>query len=124
MIKITITTFWIIIIAIFCNGCSSLKDKLYNPVTDLPKKITERYAIDIVTDKEMALKLADIIYKEQYRNIDFEQLKPFTVNLIADGKVWEIIASSKKVGVPGVDRTYYLRINKNTAEVINLWVKR
>lgn len=93
-----------------------------NPVTDVPEFIKQKYGEDLVSDEKMALQLADIYFKKNYINKNFDLMKPYEIRLIADRKVWEIIAieqtfSNKKT-------PFCIRINKNTGEVLNLFCIR
>lgn len=93
-----------------------------NPVTDVPEFIKQKYGEDLVSDEKMALQLTDIYFKKNYINNNFDLMKPYEIRLIADGKVWEIIAieqtfSNKKT-------PFCIRINKNTGEVLNLFCIR
>jgi hypothetical protein len=115
--KIFIYLFFVSLIS-----CKSLGQKSNNPITDLPKEIDTRYGIDIVPNEKTALKIAEIILEERFVNVNFNDLKPFQINLIADEKVWEIIVVEKVF--KGKITTYNLRINKNTGEILNLWVIR
>src|SRR5690606_10831481 len=95
------------------------KSKGYDRIKDLPKKIDVVYGTDIIPDKETALQYADLIFKTRYPNTPFDNLKPYTINLIADERVWEV-----KVPIGNNNNKYYiLRINKNTGEIINIWLE-
>jgi len=95
------------------------KSKRHDRIRDLPKKINIVYGTDIIPDKETALQYADLIFKTRYPNTPFDNLKPYTINLIGDEKVWEV-----KVPIGNYDNKYYiLRINKNTGEIINIWLE-
>lgn len=108
------------------TSCSSTAQKKgYNPIKDLPKEIVVKFGIDIIPNEDLALKVAESILREHNRNVEFNDLKPFTINLIADGKVWDISISDKpNTEYRVIRRTYHLRINKNTGEVLNYWVDR
>jgi hypothetical protein len=103
-------------------GCKSSAQVKNDPIEDLPSKIVTKYGIDIVPNQEIALKIAQIILQERFQNTKFEDLKPFTINLIAEGKVWDIIVIEKVF--KNKITTYHVRINKNTSEILNLWVER
>jgi len=105
-------------------SCSTLKQTNYNPITDLPKEINVRYGTDVISKEESALKIAEILFIEDSPNTNFDVYKPFKIQLIADGKVWDIEASTQEKNFKGIRKTYHIRINKNTAEVLNFWVER
>lgn len=105
-------------------GCSALKQTNYNPITDLPKEFGVRYGTDVISKKESALKIAEILFSEDSPNTNFEVYKPFKIKLIADGKVWDIEATTQEENFEGIRKTYHIRFNKNTAEVLNFWVER
>jgi hypothetical protein len=46
------------------------------------------------------------------------------IQLIADGKVWDIWATTLEKNFKGIRKTYHIRINKNTAKVLTFWVER
>ena len=77
------------------------------------------YLIDIIPDEETAIQYADIILKKRYVNIKIENLKPYKIKLIDDGKVWEIkLPKYKDIKY----KFYYnIRINKNTGEILDIW---
>ena len=104
----------IIILLISLNSFGQQK------IDDLPKVIIERFGIDIVPNEKTAIKLTKIIFKERFVNIrNFNNFKPFEVKLICEGKVWEVKIENK-IEKP-YKFAYFIRINKNTGEVLNLW---
>ena len=98
---------------------NSYSQEVFNPITDLPKEIAERYGTDIVPDEKTALKIAEIIFKAGYINTKFDKLKPFEIKLIADNRVWEV----KAVQQTFINKKtiFCIRINKNTGEVLNFF---
>jgi hypothetical protein len=100
------------------NGCKSMKDD--NPVTRLPKKVNYRYGIDLIENEKIALDFTKLILKNKYKNIDFDNSK-YIVKLILDDRVWEIEVVINRTGITGIDKTFFIRINRNTGEVYNLW---
>jgi len=94
-----------------------LDDSYKNPITDLPKELGYKYGKAMIPDKEIALEYADLILKKRYRNIPFDELKPYIITLIADERVWEI-----KVPIGDyADKYFLIRINKNNGEILNCW---
>lgn len=61
-----------------------------DPVKDLPEEITYRYNVPIIPDEQTALLYADMILKRRYKGMDFDKVKPYSINLIEDEKVWEV----------------------------------
>jgi hypothetical protein len=100
------------------NGCKSMKDD--SPVTRLPKKVNYRYGIDLIENEKIALDFTKLILKNKYKNIDFDNSK-YIVKLILDDRVWEIEVVINRTGITGIDKTFFIRINRNTGEVYNLW---
>lgn len=93
-----------------------------NPIRDLPKEITIKYSIDIIPDKETALEYADLILKNRYINTKIDDLKPYEIELNKEGTVW-------KIKLPTDNRLrrkayFHLNINKNTGEILNIWVDK
>lgn len=97
-------------------------DPNYDPIKDLPEIINSKYVIPMIPNEETALQYAEIILKKRYKGMDFEEVKPFEVHLIADEKVWDIQAPVNK-RLRGI-AYFHLRINKNTGEVLNSWVDK
>lgn len=93
-----------------------------DPIKDLPREISTKYGTDIIPDEETALEYADVILKKRYINTQIDKLKPYEIELIAEGKVWEI----KLPTDPRLREVAYfhLRINKNNGEVLNIWVDK
>jgi hypothetical protein len=112
---------YLLIIVVF-TSCKSSAQVTNNPIKDLPSEIVTKYGIDMVPNQESALKISQIILQERFQNTKFENLKPFTINLIAEGKVWDVIITEKVF--LNKTTTYHLRINKNTSEILNIWVER
>lgn len=112
----------LILLALTLINCKSSVQVKSNPVEGLPKEIKTRYSIDMVPNETIALNLSQIILQERFLNTKFENLKPFEINLIAEGKVWDIKVTEKVF--KNKTTTYHLRINKNTSEILNLWVER
>lgn len=97
-------------------------DDTKDPIREVPKKILYKYATPLIPDEETAIEYADIVLKKRYKNIDFNQLKPYEIKLIADDWIWEIKVTQQ---VFYWKKSYfYLRINKNTGEIVNFWVER
>lgn len=105
-----------VFMCLFLINCSASKE-IINPIRDIQYPLVHKYGTDIVPNEEVALKLAEVIWKERYKNYDIDSYKPFKINLTDNDKVWDITASS----FYGVFR---MKINKNTAEVLNNWVER
>ncbi len=101
-------------------GCSSVAQSI-NPIRDTPLPIKERYGIDLISSKELAVKIAELIWKEKY-NDDIDSYKPFKVKLVNDGKVWEVIGVNKAKNRSILKRVYHMKINRNTGEILNNWV--
>lgn len=80
----------IILLSMFTNFIYSQKtnQEEKNPIIDLPDQITFEYRIDIIPDKETALKYADIILKSRYINTKIDELKTYEIELTTEGKVW------------------------------------
>lgn len=96
-----------------------IDDTYKDPIKDLPKEIDYKYGKPMIPDEETALQYADIILKKRFRNIPFDDLKPYTINLIANERVWEI-----KVHIENYKDKYFLiRINKNNGEILNCWLE-
>lgn len=88
-----------------------------DPIKDIPKKIYYKYGKPMIPDKETALQYADLVLKKRFRNVPFDEFKPYIINLIADERVWEI-----KVQIADYANKYFLiRINKNNGEILNCW---
>lgn len=94
----------------------------FDPIKDLPEIINSKYVIPMIPDEETALQYAEIIFKKRYKGMDFEEVKPFEVYLIAEEKVWDIKAPVDK-RLKGI-AYFHLRINKNTGEILNSWVDK
>lgn len=88
-------------------------------INDLPKEINCRYVIPIIPNKETALQMVDVIVKNRYVNVDFDKLKPYEIKLIANHKVWEV-KITQEVFLRKYTY-YYIRLNRNTGEVIDIW---
>lgn len=101
---------------------SFAQDTISDPIKDLPKEIKSHYGTDIIPDESTAMELAEVILKNRYRSTNFKKLKPFGINLIADDKVWDIKIVQNTFRVKTTE--YHVRLNKNTGEVLNIWVKR
>lgn len=86
---------------------------------DLPKNINITYGTDIIPDEETALKYTYLIFKSRYINVSFEDMKPYIINLTANGKVWEVKALIRNYK----NKYYIIRINKNTGEILNIWLE-
>ncbi len=103
---------------LFLNCSSHKKDSKLEHVTFT---LVERYGIDLISSKELASKIAEAIWTEKYINDDIQLYKPFTVKLINDGKIWEVIGNSPLKGNVH-KREYHMLINKNTGEVLRNYV--
>ncbi len=113
------------IILLFIVTSCNVKNKVnYDPIKDIPNKITNRYGTDIVINDKMATSIAEIIFKEHDKYNSFEDYKPFSCKLVSDGKIWEIIAKPISNQTKMARKKYYLRLNKNTGEVLNFWVEK
>ena len=111
----------ILLAFILINILNSCKTKNVDPmqhITNIDKPIKIRFGNNIIKDEEMALFMAEYIFSNRYKNIDFKKFKPFVIQSIEGNKVWEIIASKK---LYGKKPTFTIRINKNTGEILNLW---
>lgn len=82
----------------------------------LPCKITYRYSIDIIPDKETAVKYADILISNR-ELLNTDKAKPYQVNLIDDNKIWQIVVRSYNC----ISCKIYININKNTGEILNFY---
>lgn len=94
-----------------------IDDTYKDPIKDLPKELGYKYGKAMIPDKETALQYADLVLKKRFRNVPFDDFKPYIINLIADERVWEI-----KVQIADYTNKYFLiRINKNNGEILNCW---
>lgn len=93
-----------------------------DPIRDLPEEISFKYGTDIIPDKETALEYADIILKKRYINTKIDELKPYEITLIEEDKVWEIKLPTD-TRLRGI-AYFHIKINKNTGEVLNIWVDK
>ncbi|SHF78898.1 hypothetical protein [Chryseobacterium sp. OV279] len=82
----------------------------------LPCKITNRYSIDIIPDKETAVKYADMLISNR-ELLSADKAKPYLVNLINDNKIWQVIIKSYNCRSCKI----YININKNTGEILNFY---
>lgn len=98
------------------------QDTISDPIKDLPKEIQFHYGTDIIPDESTAMELAEVILKNRYRSTNFKKLKPFEINLIADNKVWDVKIVQNTFRFKTTE--YHIRLNKNTGEVLNIWVER
>lgn len=111
----------IIFLLLILTGCKAQQKSSHDPVKDLPKEITERFAIPRVQTKETAIAICKLIIKENNTKVNVEELVVDKAILIADDKVWEIVLKSP---VSGFMHQYHIRINKNTCEILNFWVSK
>lgn len=116
--KISILLYFILV------GCNVQNKTTYDPIKDIPKEITNRYGQDMILSEDMALSIAEIIFKAHDKYNSFDDYKPFSINLVSDGRVWEIIAKPVSGNLHSVRKKYYLRLNKNTGEVLNFWTDK
>lgn len=103
------------------NGCVSKKE-VVDPIKELPNSIQNNFGTDILPNKEVAIKVCEIILLERYKNVDFNNYKPFIIESISEDRVWYIRAVQKDN--PQRKHVYNIKINKNTGEVYNIWVDR
>jgi len=103
-------------------SAQELTNERIDTVKELPKVIAVRYGNDLVPDENTAVQIADVILKRRTASVNFDKLKPYLVKSIADDKVWEI-KITQEVFV-GKFSYWYVRINKNTGEILNIWVER
>jgi len=80
--------------------------------------IQNRYGNDIISNEKIALKYAELIFNHRYKNVDFSSFKPFEISSIENGKVWYVIAKKKTLHI--YEPKYSIKINKNTAEILEL----
>lgn len=114
--------FVILFFVLIISSCSSNK-KTTSSEIDTPQSITEKYGSDLISSKELAASLAELIWTHRYRNHDIEPYKPFHVELINNGKVWKVTGyNPDKRNV--IKRTYHMEINKNTGEILRNWIER
>lgn len=99
-----------------------IEEGVKDPIRDIPKKINYKYVNPIIPDKETALLYADVIFKKRYKNVDFDSLKPYDIKLVAEDWIWEVKVTQETF--QGKYTYFYLRINKNTGEIVNSWADR
>jgi|GEM_PF-4448477 len=119
--KVLLIVFTVCVIGQF-SFAQEKKKKIYDRIKDLPEKIDTVYGTDIIPDQEIALQYAELILKKRYKGMNFEEVKPFDVNLIADGKVWDITVPVEE-RLRGI-ASFHLRINRNNGEILNSWVDK
>lgn len=90
-------------------------------ISDIPKEkqLTYSFGTDIVPDQETAIKMADVILKKRYPPLRNYEDMPLVVKPIVNGKVWEVTLTVEKDSL--AEKTYTIRINKNTGEVLAIW---
>ena len=97
-------------------------DTVKDPIKELPSKLFQRYSTDIIPDIETANAYVEIIIKKRYVNSQIEELKPFETILIANDRVWYV--KIRKHLNPKSQYFYHVKINKNTGEILNIWVDK
>lgn len=112
--RLLIVLFFVIV---SCSSAKKVSD------SDIQSPIIERYGTDLISSEELAAKIAEIIWTERYVNDKIQLYKPFEVKLIENGKVWEITGNSPLKGNV-IKRTYHMKINKNTGEILRNWVEK
>lgn len=107
------------LILLFCLFLICTNESYAQP--KLPKKIEDRYGLDMIPNEESAIKLAEIVLYGRTTIKSLDKFKPFTINSIAKDKVWEVIVSV--IGDPKYSREkiYKIYINKNTGEILTFW---
>ena len=85
-------------------------------IDQLPCTIAYRYSMDVIADEDTAIKYADILINKRYL-LDPERAKPYQISLIADSKVWHIVAKSYNCRYCKI----YINVNKNTGEILNFY---